>query len=248
MRGPCSIAGPRRSSRNGASRARAGARTAARRTGGSSSPGPDRGQLSLRRAAAGYGCIHRAAGMATTRSRRSHRLHITTGEKLHRVHLGEGTLEEIVACDASPTGQYLDGHLEIAIPATRRMSNGKHLSIRRARENNLKNIDVEIPLGLLVCVTGVSGSGKSSLINEVLYKTLRSELQDRSTRPGDADGVEGIEHAFAGPIDADATPRQQTDQRRRHGGGRPHEGHRLDRNAGTGAAGLPRGARRFAPT
>ncbi len=110
------------------------------------------------------------------------------------VVVAQGTLEEIAACDASPTGQYLGGHLEIGIPTTRRMSNGKRLSIRGARENNLKNIDVEIPLGLLVCVTGVSGSGKSSLINEVLYKTLRAELQDRSTRPGEADGVEGIEH------------------------------------------------------
>ena len=95
------------------------------------------------------------------------------------VHGGEvvaqGTAEDIMAEPRSLTGQYLSGARKIPCPQKRRKGNGKFLTIRNARENNLKGIDVQIPLGVLTCVTGVSGSGKSSLINEVLYKTLAAE-------------------------------------------------------------------------
>ena len=79
-------------------------------------------------------------------------------------------------CKESITGQYLSGRKKIPVPAKRRKGNGKSLKIIGARENNLKNIDAEIPLGEFVCITGVSGSGKSSLINEILYKRLVTEL------------------------------------------------------------------------
>ena len=105
-----------------------------------------------------------------------------------------GSVEDICACPESITGQYLSGKKHIPIPGTRRAGNGRSLWIRGARENNLKNIDVEIPLGKLICVTGVSGSGKSSLINEVLYKTLAAEKNRVKVRPGRCDGVEGLEH------------------------------------------------------
>jgi len=108
--------------------------------------------------------------------------------------VAQGTLDDLAACDTSPTGRYLGGRAEIPLPKTRRTGNGRKITVRGARENNLKALDVEIPLGLLVCVTGVSGSRKSSLIDDVLYRTLHSELQDHRTRPGKADAVEGIEH------------------------------------------------------
>lgn len=104
-----------------------------------------------------------------------------------------GTVEDICACPESITGQYLSGKKFIPIPAERRKGNGHSIVIRGARENNLKSIDVEIPLGELVCVTGVSGSGKSSLINEVLYKTLAAEKNRVKVRPGKCDRVEGLE-------------------------------------------------------
>ena len=84
-----------------------------------------------------------------------------------------GTYDEICACEDSVTGRYLSGKEIIPVPGKRRQGNGKSLVIRGAAENNLKNIDVEFPLGKFVCVTGVSGSGKSSLVNEILYKTLK---------------------------------------------------------------------------
>ena len=87
-----------------------------------------------------------------------------------------GTLEDIINCPRSVTGQYLSGVKKIPVPATRRAGNGNFLRIRGARENNLKNVDVSIPLGTFVCVTGVSGSGKSSLVNEILNKTLLATL------------------------------------------------------------------------
>lgn len=87
-----------------------------------------------------------------------------------------GTAEDIMNCKESITGQYLSGRKKIPVPAKRRKGNGKSLKIIGARENNLKNIDAEIPLGEFVCITGVSGSGKSSLINEILYKRLVTEL------------------------------------------------------------------------
>ena len=105
-----------------------------------------------------------------------------------------GTVEDIIACEASLTGQYLSGKKRIPVPETRRSGNGKKLVIRGARENNLKNIDVEIPLGVFTCVTGVSGSGKSSLINEILYKTLAAEKNRVKVRPGRHDAIEGLEH------------------------------------------------------
>ena len=114
------------------------------------------------------------------------------------VHGGEvvaqGTVEDIEAEPRSLTGQYLSGARKIPVPAKRRAGNGKFLTIHNARENNLKGVDVQIPLGVLTCVTGVSGSGKSSLINEVLYKTLAAEKNRAHVRPGKCDGIEGLEN------------------------------------------------------
>ena len=105
-----------------------------------------------------------------------------------------GSIEDICACPESVTGQYLSGTKKIPVPETRRAGNGKLLRIIGARENNLKNINVDIPLGKLVCVTGVSGSGKSSLINEILYKTLAAEKNRVKVRPGKCDEVLGLEY------------------------------------------------------
>ena len=108
--------------------------------------------------------------------------------------VAEGTAEDICACPESITGQYLSGKKFIPVPDKRRAGNGKSLIIRGACENNLKNIDVEIPLGELVVVTGVSGSGKSSLINEILYKSLAAEKNRVKVRPGKCAGIEGMEN------------------------------------------------------
>ena len=116
-----------------------------------------------------------------------------------------GTLEDVLACEKSITGQYLSGVKKIPVPTSRRSGNGKSLRILGAEENNLKNIDVEIPLGTLTCVTGVSGSGKSSLVNEVLNKTLLGKLNHARTRPGKCRCVEGIEHLDK-VIDIDQSP------------------------------------------
>ena len=105
-----------------------------------------------------------------------------------------GSVEDICACPASITGAYLSGRKKIPVPETRRAGSGKSIWIRGARENNLKSIDVEIPLGKLICVTGVSGSGKSSLINEIFYKTLAAEKNRVKVRPGKCDGLEGLEY------------------------------------------------------
>src|SRR5262245_37532453 len=105
----------------------------------------------------------------------------------------QGKLDDIFACQASPTGQYLSGKRSIGTPKKRRKGNSKALVVRGARENNLKSVDVEIPLGKLVAITGASGSGKSTLINEVLYKALWKKLVDTRTLPGDHDGVEGMD-------------------------------------------------------
>ncbi len=93
----------------------------------------------------------------------------------------------------SLTGQYLSGKRTIPLPAQRRRGNGRLLTVRGARENNLKHIDVSIPLGTFTCVTGVSGSGKSSLINEVLFKALGAQLNRMKVRPGKHDAIEGME-------------------------------------------------------
>ena len=116
-----------------------------------------------------------------------------------------GGLDDIVACKRSVTGQYLSGFKKIPVPAARRSGNGQRLKICGAAENNLKDIDVEIPLGTLTCVTGVSGSGKSSLVGEVLNKTLLGRLNHARTRPGACRCVEGLEHLDK-VIDIDQSP------------------------------------------
>ena len=113
------------------------------------------------------------------------------------VHGGEvvcaGTLEEIMACDRSVTGQYLSGKKFIPVPATRREGNGKWLTVKGAQQNNLKKVNASIPLGTFTAVTGVSGSGKSSLINEILYKGLAAKLNQAKARPGKHKESVGIE-------------------------------------------------------
>ncbi len=116
-----------------------------------------------------------------------------------------GTLEDILACEKSITGQYLSGAKKIPVPSERRAGNGKMLAVRGAEENNLKQVDVEIPLGTLTCVTGVSGSGKSSLVNQVLNRTLLGRLNHARTRPGRCRCVEGMEHLDK-VIDIDQSP------------------------------------------
>ena len=114
------------------------------------------------------------------------------------VHGGEiiaaGTIDDIIAAPRSITGQYLSGAKKIPLPEKRRAGNGKSLKIFSAAENNLRHIDVEFPLGTFTCVTGVSGSGKSSLVNEILYKKLAGSLNRARTRPGKFDRIEGLEH------------------------------------------------------
>ena len=114
------------------------------------------------------------------------------------VHGGEiiatGTAQEIMQCENSLTGQYLSGARRIPLPHERRKGSGNVLTIRGAAENNLKKLNVDIPLGTFTVVTGVSGSGKSSLINEVLYKALAAELNGARTRAGKHDGIDGLEH------------------------------------------------------
>ena len=106
--------------------------------------------------------------------------------------IAQGTAQEIMACPDSITGAYLSGRRSIPVPLHRKAPAG-WLTVRGARANNLKNIDVKIPLGVMAVVTGVSGSGKSSLVNEIIYKTLQRDLNRAHTRPGACDGVEGME-------------------------------------------------------
>ena len=116
------------------------------------------------------------------------------GAGVHGGHIvAAGTPEEVMANPASLTGQYLSGKRYIAVPKARRAGNGRSLTIRGAAENNLKDIDVTIPLGTLTCVTGVSGSGKSSLVTEILYKRLGADLNRMKCRPGKHRGIEGEE-------------------------------------------------------
>ena len=114
------------------------------------------------------------------------------------IHGGEivaaGSVEDLIAEPRSITGQYLSGKKKIPVPAERRAGNGNFLRVYGAAENNLKNIDVEIPLGTFTCVTGVSGSGKSSLVNEIIHKKLASALNHARMRPGKFRAIEGLEH------------------------------------------------------
>ncbi|MBP3501125.1 MAG: excinuclease ABC subunit UvrA [Oscillospiraceae bacterium] len=120
---------------------------------------------------------------------------IGPGAGSHGGHVvAAGTPEEVMAHPDSLTGQYLSGKKKIEIPARRREGSGKWLTVRGARENNLKNIDVSVPLGTFTCVTGVSGSGKSSLVNEILYKKLGVELNRMKAHPGKHDGIDGMEY------------------------------------------------------
>jgi len=125
------------------------------------------------------------------------------------VHGGQivasGTLENIIAEPTSITGQYLSGVKKIPVPSARRAGNGQQLKILGASENNLQDVDVSIPLGTLTCVTGVSGSGKSSLVGEVLNKTLLGKLNHARTRPGACRCIEGLEHLDK-VIDIDQSP------------------------------------------
>ena len=108
--------------------------------------------------------------------------------------IAEGSPEEIMKSPVSITGKYLSRRETIPINTERREGNGKFLTIKGAKENNLKNIDVDIPLGLFTCVTGVSGSGKSSLINQVLYKGLSTIINKKYLHPGKHDSIEGVEN------------------------------------------------------
>lgn len=125
------------------------------------------------------------------------------------IHGGEivaaGTPEEVMANPKSLTGQYLSGKRKIAVPETRRTGSGSFLKVIGAEENNLKNVDVAIPLGTFTCVTGVSGSGKSSLVNEILFKKLGAELMRMKTRPGRCKRIEGLEFLDK-VVDIDQSP------------------------------------------
>ena len=125
------------------------------------------------------------------------------------VHGGQvvaaGTAEEVMNTPGSITGDYLSGRKKILVPAQRRTGSGHVLTVRGAAENNLQNVDVSIPLGTFTCVTGVSGSGKSSLVNEILYKRLAADLNRAKTRPGRHAGIEG-EEFLDKVIDIDQSP------------------------------------------
>lgn len=119
--------------------------------------------------------------------------------------IAQGTVEDIKACEESVTGQFLSGKRHIDVPTARRAGNGLSLEIKGAAENNLKGIDVSIPAGKLVLVTGVSGSGKSSLVNEILYKGVSHITNKTQAQPGKHDSIEGIEN-FDKVIDIDQSP------------------------------------------
>jgi excinuclease ABC subunit A len=117
----------------------------------------------------------------------------------------DGPIEAIMACPESMTGAYLSGRREVAVPPFRRRGSGESITIRGARENNLKNLDVRIPLGKFVCVTGVSGSGKSTLVEDILYKKVAQTLYNAKDRPGQCDAIEGLQHVDK-VVDIDQSP------------------------------------------
>lgn len=119
--------------------------------------------------------------------------------------VAQGTVEDIKNCPDSITGKYLSGELKIPVPSERRKGNGKKLKIVGASENNLKNVDVEIPLGKFVCVTGVSGSGKSSLVNEILFKAVSAKLYNSKDKPGKHKRINGLKNIDK-VIDINQTP------------------------------------------
>jgi excinuclease ABC subunit A len=125
------------------------------------------------------------------------------------IHGGEvvvqGGVEDVLRHPTSLTGQFLSGRRQIRAPARRRTPDGRWLTVRGARENNLKNVDVALPLGLLLCITGASGSGKSSLVNEILFKKLYSHFYDSRVLPGDHDALDGLEHV-SDVINIDQSP------------------------------------------
>ncbi len=108
--------------------------------------------------------------------------------------VAQGTVDEIKACEESVTGQFLSGARSIAIPSERRKGTGKYLTVKGAAQNNLKDIDVRFPLGKFICVTGVSGSGKSSLVGEILYKAVANEMYNSKERPGRHKSITGIKN------------------------------------------------------
>nr|MDD5837826.1 excinuclease ABC subunit UvrA [Eubacteriales bacterium] len=131
---------------------------------------------------------------------------IGPGAGVHGGHLiAAGTPQEVMDCEESITGQYLSGKRKISVPDKRREGNGKKITVFGAKENNLKNIDVEIPLGKLVAVTGVSGSGKSSLVNEILFKHLCNELNHAKKHTGKFSSMKGVD-ALDKVIDIDQSP------------------------------------------
>ena len=116
-----------------------------------------------------------------------------------------GKIDDLLKCEESITGQYLSGKISIPVPEKRRPGNGNYLSVRGAKQNNLKNINVDIPLGTFTCVTGVSGSGKSSLVNEIIYKHLAAKLNHAKLSPGKFDEILGLEYLDK-VIDIDQSP------------------------------------------
>ncbi len=135
-----------------------------------------------------------------------HIVDIGPGAGIHGGQIvAQGTLEEIKLNENSITGNYLSGKKKIETPKDRRKPNGKYIEVKKAKENNLKNIDVKIPLGLFTCITGVSGSGKSSLINDILYKGIASKIQGLKAKPGDHKEIIGLEHIDK-VIDIDQSP------------------------------------------
>ncbi|MBE6837233.1 MAG: excinuclease ABC subunit UvrA [Ruminococcus sp.] len=125
------------------------------------------------------------------------------------IHGGEiicaGTVQDIINCEDSITGAYLSGKRKIPVPETRRQGNGKFLTVHGAKQNNLKDVTVDIPLGTFTCVTGVSGSGKSSLVNEIIYKELAGKLNRSKVRAGKFDKITGMENLDK-VIDIDQSP------------------------------------------